>query len=215
MTGAALAVALFVGAALVATGPGTKAPAADLAPPDGLRFVVLDTGRTRVAWSPVPGADGYAYSTTAGRGVTGDTSVVLPLRALDIGCVRSRRSSAAPEASSDSACARVAAGPETRVRFEADSLLLFTGSGRIPSAARLEFEWAVALYRDSARTEMIGCQGNGCWRLANQLQPAVLDVRGRPYYLTWPDSTASTSWVLRPLSDVDGVGSAGLVLGRV
>lgn len=213
MTGAALAAAFVVGAALVAAaGLGTQETEAELAAPDPLRFVVLDTGRTRMAWSPVSRADGYAYSTTAGGGVTDDTSVVLPLRALGVGCVRARRTSP-PGASSDSACARVAAGPETRIRFEADSLLLFPGASRSSSGSRLGLEWAVALYRDSARSEMIGCQGSGCWRLVDRLRPAVFDVRGRGYYMTWPDSTASESWVLRRMSDVDLV-PGGLVLGR-
>lgn len=192
-------------------GHGTARRRPDFGPPDALRFVVLDTARTELVWSGVPGAEGYSYSSTVGDGVARDTSVVLPLRALDVACVRARRSSPRPTYS-DSTCARVATGPETRIRFVSDSLFLFPRSTVFAAGTTGGFDLAVALYRDSARSEMIGCQGDGCWRLADRIRPAVLDVRGRDYYLTWPDSTRSASWVLRPVSDLTAVPEETLVI---
>lgn len=181
-------IAVLLLCAACVQGEGVAGSEGDTGPLRPVRFEVLDTGRVEVSWRGGSGVSEYVYETTAGSGGTTDTSVVLPLRAAGIACIRRSGDLHA----TDSICNRVATDSLTAVPFVGEELHIRPDSVGLLIGEQFSWLWAITQHRDSLReTPPIGCWGPDCGALVDSMQPAIRDAHGNGYVL-WGDSAGWT-----------------------
>lgn len=176
-------------------------------PPGRPRFEVLDSTTVRVSWSPGTNLDQYIFaSTTAAGRLVGDTTLTIEAGGGDLVCLYSLRLYPIEAgARSDSVCNRIATDSTTSITSSAQELIIDPDSATVAVGDSARFTAVIILYRDSAKTEPIGCTGPDCWRYVDRMRPAIISRHGEPHYLTWPDSNPGSTWVLRKMKSIYGL----------